>query len=123
MVEQEETKWLLRLILAFDKLREEHDKEGLNSMSIQSFAKASALLAEVFENLGFALKFAAMDILDKINQLTKPAVLDQFSTFGALLQADVKENSVATKGSLARMAHNLKRAVDFVHTLLEQIIT
>ncbi|KAB1200048.1 hypothetical protein CJ030_MR4G026804 [Morella rubra] len=89
-------------------------------VEVTKFAHAFSLISPFFRYFGLALKFAEIDVVAKVNNITEAS--KSISTLEALLERDIKANTVRKVGSHSRNLLKAKRAVDMVRAFLENIL-
>ncbi|KAK9140482.1 hypothetical protein Scep_010163 [Stephania cephalantha] len=119
MAMADEQKPLRKIADAFKDLAAAADSETL-SMEVQSFSHACSLVSPLFGCLGIAFKFAEMDYVAKVDDLAEAS--KSIATLNSLLDRDVAQNSVRKAGSHSRNLLRVKRGLDMVRVLFEQIL-
>ncbi|OAY31562.1 accelerated cell death 11 isoform X1 [Manihot esculenta] len=89
-------------------------------VEVASFSRACSLVSPLFGCLGIAFKFAEMDYVAKVRDLADASKL--IVTLDALLDRDMEQNTVRKAGSHSRNLLRVKRGLDMVKVLFEQII-
>ncbi|XP_071722231.1 accelerated cell death 11-like [Rutidosis leptorrhynchoides] len=89
-------------------------------LGVAPFAHACSLISPLFVCVGIAYKFAEMDYVAKVHDLAE--VSQQIGTLNAILDGDVKANRVRIAGSHTRNLLRVKRGVDMLKVLFEQIL-
>ncbi|XP_071722242.1 accelerated cell death 11-like [Rutidosis leptorrhynchoides] len=89
-------------------------------LGVEPFSHACSLVSPLFGCLGIAFKFAEMDYVAKVRDLAE--VSQQIGTLNAILDGDVKTKTVRIAGSHTRNLLRVKRGVDMVRVLFEQIL-
>ncbi|XP_065882268.1 accelerated cell death 11 [Euphorbia lathyris] len=89
-------------------------------LEVGSFSHACSLVSPLFGCLGIAFKFAEMDYVAKVRDLSNAS--KSIGTLQGLLDKDLKENCVRKAGSHSRNLLRVKRGLDMVKVLFEQII-
>ncbi|KAJ7169401.1 hypothetical protein O6H91_Y242300 [Diphasiastrum complanatum] len=90
------------------------------AIEVASFSKACDHVSVLFGCLGIAFKFAERDYVAKVQDLLQAS--KEFETLQSMLEMDVKQNSVRTGGSHSRNLLRVKRGIDMVRVLFEQIL-
>eukprot|EP01018_Ginkgo_biloba_P031072 Gb_25051 [translate_table: standard] len=93
---------------------------GRDDLQVAPFSRACSLVSILFGCLGVAFKFAEMDYVAKVRDLTEAS--KSSGTLQSLLDLDVKANSVRRGGSHSRNLLRVKRGLDMVKVLFEQIL-
>ncbi|KAF3450314.1 hypothetical protein FNV43_RR06394 [Rhamnella rubrinervis] len=89
-------------------------------LDVASFSSACSLVSPLFGCLGVAFKFAEMDYVAKVRDLSQAS--KSITTLKVMLDRDVEANSVRNPGSHTRNLLRVKRGIDMVRLLFEQII-
>ncbi|XP_024018932.1 accelerated cell death 11 isoform X1 [Morus notabilis] len=89
-------------------------------VEVESFSRACSLVSPLFGCLGIAFKFAEMDYVSKVNDLSEAS--KSIATLQALLDRDMASNCVRNAGSHSRNLLRVKRGLDMVRELFEQIL-
>ncbi|KAL8208822.1 hypothetical protein R6Q57_008234 [Mikania cordata] len=91
-----------------------------SEIQLASFSRACSLISPLFRCLGIAFKFAEMDYVAKVNDLCDTSV--SISTLQSMMEKDIEENCVRKPGSHTRNLLRVKRGLDMVRVLFEQIL-
>ncbi|KAI3695037.1 hypothetical protein L1987_78025 [Smallanthus sonchifolius] len=89
-------------------------------LELASFSRACSLVSPLFRCLGIAFKFAEMDYVAKVNDLCETSV--SVSTLQLMMEKDIEENCVRKPGSHTRNLLRVKRGLDMLRVLFEQIL-
>ncbi|KAF8391005.1 hypothetical protein HHK36_023305 [Tetracentron sinense] len=89
-------------------------------IEVAPFSHACSLVSPLFGCLGMAFKFAELDYVAKVNNLIDAS--KSIVTLQALLDRDIEQNSVRKAGSHSRNLLKVKRGLDMVRVLFEQIL-
>ncbi|KAJ1414412.1 Glycolipid transfer protein domain [Sesbania bispinosa] len=89
-------------------------------LEVAPFSRACSLVSPLFGCLGVAFKFAEMDYVAKVDDLAEAS--KSIKTLQSLIDRDVQANSVRTAGSRTRNLLRVKRGLDMVRVLFEQIV-
>ncbi|CAN8287518.1 unnamed protein product [Cochlearia groenlandica] len=89
-------------------------------VSVSQFSHACSLVSPLFGCLGIAFKFAEMDYVAKVDDLARAS--SSVSTLLVMVDKDVDANCVKKAGSHTRNLLRVKRGLDMVRVLFEQII-
>ncbi|KAH0455724.1 hypothetical protein IEQ34_015756 [Dendrobium chrysotoxum] len=114
----DEYKPLRRIADAFDSLA-----GTVNStvpIEAVHFSDACSRVSVLFGCLGIAFKFAEMDYVSKVEDLK--AAAKSIPTLQNMLELDIKSNCVRQGGSHSRNLLRVKRGIDMVKVLFEEII-
>ncbi|KAF5803118.1 putative glycolipid transfer protein [Helianthus annuus] len=97
-------------------------------LELASFSRACSLVSPLFRCLGIAFKFAEMDYVAKVNDLCEIVVNDlcetsvSILTLQSMMAKDIENNCVRKPGSHTRNLLRVKRGLDMVRVLFEQIL-
>lgn len=91
-----------------------------SDIEVAPFSRACSLVSPLFGCLGIAFKFAEMDYVSKVNDLSEAS--KSIATLQALLDHDMEANCVRNAGSHSRNLLRVKRGLDMVRILFEQIL-
>lgn len=95
--------------------------ENDNSLlGLAPFSNACSLVSPLFRCLGIAFRFAEMDYVSKVDDLVEAS--KSISTLQAMMDGDIQSNCVRKGGSHTRNLLRVKRGLDMVRVLFEQII-
>lgn len=89
-------------------------------MEVAPFSTASSHVSVLFSVLGMAFKFAEMDYVAKVDDLTKAS--KSIGTLKSMLEHDIEQNCVKQAGSHSRNLLRVKRGLEMVRVLFEQIL-
>ncbi|KAK2991025.1 hypothetical protein RJ640_018020 [Escallonia rubra] len=89
-------------------------------LDLASFSRACAQVSPLFRCLGIAFRFAEMDYVAKVDDLAKAS--ESIVTLQAMVDRDVEADCVRKAGSHTRNLLRVKRGLDMVRVLFEQII-
>ncbi|RWR85826.1 accelerated cell death 11 [Cinnamomum micranthum f. kanehirae] len=89
-------------------------------VEVAPFSAACSHVSVLFGCLGIAFKFAEMDYVAKVDDLTKAA--NSIGTLKSLLDHDIEQGTVRKAGSHSRNLLRVKRGLDMVRVLFEQIL-
>ncbi|KAM7524838.1 hypothetical protein LguiA_014740 [Lonicera macranthoides] len=98
----------------------EHDRDDHPQLELASFSHACSLVSPLFRCLGIAFRFAEMDYVAKVDDLVEAS--NSIVTLHAMVEQDVRANCVRKAGSHTRNLLRVKRGLDMVRVLFEQII-
>ncbi|XP_010540612.1 PREDICTED: accelerated cell death 11-like [Tarenaya hassleriana] len=119
MADSETEKPLRKISDAFKELA-----SSVNSPSpdvqLAQFSHACSLVSPLFGCLGIAFKFAEMDYVAKVDDLVETS--KSISTLQVMVDKDIETNTVRKAGSHTRNLLRVKRGIDMVKVLFEQII-
>jgi len=94
----------------------DHDPQ----LELASFSSACSLVSPLFRCLGIAFKFAELDYVAKVDDLV--AASKSIITLQAMIERDVQASCVRKAGSHTRNLLKVKRGLEMVRVLFEQII-
>ncbi|XLU97777.1 hypothetical protein S245_012117, partial [Arachis hypogaea] len=89
-------------------------------VEVAAFARACSFVAPLFGLVGFHFKFIEMDYVTKVNDLMEAS--KSFKTLESMVDEDVKTNTVRKQGSHSRNLLKIKRGLDFLRLLFDQIL-
>ncbi|KAK4857466.1 hypothetical protein QYF36_001120 [Acer negundo] len=89
-------------------------------VEVAPFSRACSLVSPLIGCLGIAFKFAEMDYVAKVHDLAEAS--KSIGTLQIMLDRDIKENRVRKVGSHTRNLLRVKRGLDLVKVLFEQIL-
>ncbi|KAE9599173.1 hypothetical protein Lal_00044124 [Lupinus albus] len=84
------------------------------------FSYACSLISPLFGCLGIAFRFAEMDYVAKVKDLAEAS--KSIQTLPSMIELDVQANSVRKGGSHTRNLLRVKRGLDMVRVLFEQML-
>lgn len=119
MADSDSEKPLRKITEAFKELAATVNSQTVN-MEVAPFSKACSLVSPLFGCLGIAFKFAELDYVAKVHDLAEAS--KSIATLHALIDRDIEGNSVRKPGSHSRNLLRVKRGLDMVRVLFEQII-
>lgn len=89
-------------------------------MEVAPFSHACTLVSPLFRCLGIAFKFAELDYVAKVDDLAEAS--KSITTLHKMMDQDIQANCVRTAGSHTRNLLRVKRGLDMVKVLFEQIL-
>ncbi|XP_004293995.1 PREDICTED: ceramide-1-phosphate transfer protein [Fragaria vesca subsp. vesca] len=110
---------LRKIAEAFEELEAAVNSQT-GEVEVARFSQACSLVSPLFGCLGIAFKFAEMDYVAKVHDLAEAS--KSISTLHVLLEKDVEAGCVRKAGSHSRNLLRVKRGIDMVKVLFEQII-
>ncbi|KAI4297045.1 hypothetical protein L6164_036954 [Bauhinia variegata] len=119
MGEFADEKPLLKIADAFKELAAVVNSQNAD-VDVASFSRACSLVSPLFGCLGIAFKFAEMDYVAKVHDLAEAS--KSIQTLQSMIDQDVQANTVRKAGSHTRNLLRVKRGIDMVRVLFEQII-
>ncbi|KAI8568443.1 hypothetical protein RHMOL_Rhmol02G0199700 [Rhododendron molle] len=96
------------------------DQEDAVQLETAPFSHACSLVSPLFGCLGIAFKFAEIDYVAKVHDLGEAS--QSLGTLQLMIDRDVEANCVRKAGSHTRNLLRVKRGLDMVRVLFEQII-
>ncbi|KAK7303545.1 hypothetical protein RJT34_14452 [Clitoria ternatea] len=122
MAEGDGDKTLRKIAEAFKDLAnvvtDSHNAEV--NVQVAPFSRACSLVSPLFSCLGVAFKFAEMDYVAKVHDLAEAS--NSIQTLQSMIDLDVQAVSVRNGGSHTRNLLRVKRGLDMVRVLFEQIL-
>ncbi|XP_022762691.1 accelerated cell death 11 [Durio zibethinus] len=119
MADSENEKTLRKIADAFKELAATVNSQTAD-MEVAPFSRACSFVSPLFGCLGIAFKFAEMDYVAKVDDLEEAS--KSIATLNAMLDRDMEENCVRKGGSHTRNLLRVKRGLDMVRVLFEQIL-
>ncbi|KAK1308803.1 hypothetical protein QJS10_CPA09g00705 [Acorus calamus] len=110
---------LRRITEAFDSLVERGGGGG-GGLEVGPLSQACSHVSVLFGFLGFAFKFAESDYVSKVDDLMEAS--KSISKLPSLLDQDIEQDCVRRGGSHSRNLLRVKRGLDMVKVLFEQIL-
>ncbi|TKY72359.1 Accelerated cell death 11 [Spatholobus suberectus] len=120
MAEGNGDKTLRKMADAFKDLASVVTDSQSAEVEVAPFSRACSLVSPLFGCLGVAFKFAEMDYVAKVHDLAEAS--KSIETLQSLIDLDVQANSVRKAGSHARNLLRVRRGLDMVRVLFEQIL-
>ncbi|KAL4627101.1 hypothetical protein ACB092_05G143300 [Castanea dentata] len=111
---------LRKISEAFKELQATVNSQTPDDLEVASFSRACTLISPLFGCLGIAFKFAEMDYVAKVNDLVEAS--KSVGTLQAMVERDVAANTVKKGGSHTGNLLLVKRGIDMVKVLFEQIL-
>ncbi|XP_030480004.1 accelerated cell death 11 [Cannabis sativa] len=93
---------------------------GAADVEVAPFSRACSFVSPLFGCLGMAFKFAEMDYVNKVNDLATASKSNV--TLQALIDGDIEAKCVRNAGSHTRNLLRIKRGLQMVKELFEQIL-
>ncbi|GJZ83879.1 accelerated cell death 11 protein [Tanacetum coccineum] len=90
-------------------------------LELAPFSHACSLVSPLFRCLGIAFKFAEMDYVAKVNDLCE--ISKSISTLQVMMDQDIANDCVRKAGSHTRNLLRVKRGLDMVRVLFDQILS
>ncbi|XP_031255966.1 accelerated cell death 11-like [Pistacia vera] len=119
MAKSDTDKPLRKIAEAFIELAATINSETAD-VEVAPFSHACSLVSPLIGCLGIAFKFAEMDYVAKVDDLAVAS--KSIMTLQALIDHDIEGNCVREVGSHTRYLSRVKRGLDVVRVLFEQII-
>ncbi|GAB2214039.1 hypothetical protein Droror1_Dr00018371 [Drosera rotundifolia] len=111
---------LREIVKSFESLAAAVTSTTSTTVDVGELSHACSLVSFLFSSLGIAFKFAEMDYVAKVSDLAEAA--KRYSTLESLIEEDVKEDTVRNRGSHSRNLLRVKRGIDMVRVMFEEII-
>ncbi|CAK8531163.1 unnamed protein product [Lathyrus sativus] len=105
---------------AFKTLANTVSDSETSDVEVASFSRACSLISPLFGSLGIAFKFAEKDYVAKVNDLAEAS--KSIQTLNSLIDRDIQAKSVKNAGSCTRNLLRVKRGLDMVRVLFQQMI-
>ncbi|XVE94226.1 hypothetical protein REPUB_Repub01dG0263500 [Reevesia pubescens] len=119
MADLENEKTLRKIADSFKELAATVNSQTAD-MEVAPFSRACSFVSPLFGCLGIAFKFAEMDYVAKVDDLVE--VSKSIATLSAMVDRDIEGNCVRKAGSHTRNLLRVKRGLDMVRVLFEQIL-
>ncbi|KAF0912066.1 hypothetical protein E2562_012967 [Oryza meyeriana var. granulata] len=120
MGSSEGDKPLRRIAASFEELAAVAKQQPPGAMEVGSFARACSNVSVLFGCLGIAFKFAEMDYVAKVDDLLEAS--KSISKLPEMVELDIQKGTVRQAGSHTRNLLRVKRGIDMVKILFEQIL-
>ncbi|XP_004486446.1 accelerated cell death 11 [Cicer arietinum] len=120
MAESGSDKTLHQIAYAFKDLANTLSNSNSAELDVAPFSRACSFISPLFGFLGFAFKFAEKDYVAKVNDLAEAS--KSIQTLNSLIDHDVQANSVRNAGSHTRNLLRVRRGLDMVRVLFQQMI-
>lgn len=91
------------------------------TLDVASFSTACSLVSPLFRCLGIAFKFAEIDYVAKVDDLSEAS--KTILTLPVMMEKDMEANCVRKAGSHTRNLLRVKRGLDMVKVLFEQMLS
>ncbi|WVZ60801.1 hypothetical protein U9M48_010778 [Paspalum notatum var. saurae] len=117
MGSSEAEKPLRRIAASFEELSAVAKQQPAGSMDAGAFSRACSNVSVLFGCLGIAFKFAEMDYVNDLVEASK-----SISTLPSMVELDIQQDTVRKPGSHTRNLLRVKRGIDMVKVLFEQIL-
>lgn len=91
-----------------------------SDVELAAFSRACSYVSPLFGCLGIAFKFAEMDYVAKVDDLAEAS--KSILTLQSVIDRDIEGNCVKKAGSHTRNLLKVKRGLDMVRVLFEQIL-
>ncbi|CAI0545509.1 unnamed protein product [Linum tenue] len=111
---------LKKIAEAFKGLETTVNSQSAADLELAPFSRAASLVSPLFGCLGIAFKFAEMDYVAKVHDLAEAS--KSITTLPVMMDKDVAGNTVRKAGSHTRNLLRVKRGLDMVKVLFEQIL-
>ncbi|XP_068663914.1 ACD11 homolog protein [Aristolochia californica] len=105
---------------AFEELGRSLDS-GSGGLPLFDFCKACSLVSVLFSCLGLAFKFAELEYVYKVQELSEAS--KSYDTLTSVLDYDVRHNTVKQPGSLSRNLRRVRQGLDLIRALFEQFLS
>ncbi|CAN6286607.1 unnamed protein product [Urochloa humidicola] len=120
MGSSEADKPLRRIAASFEELAAVAKQQPPGAMDAGAFSRACSNVSVLFGCLGIAFKFAEMDYVAKVDDLLEAS--KSISTLPSMVELDIQKDTVRKPGSHTRNMLRVKRGIDMVKVLFEQIL-
>lgn len=101
---------------AFEELSAVVKTKGLDhDLNLRTFCDACSLVSVLFGCLGIAFKFAELEYVSKVRDLSEAS--PSYRTLNNVLDYDKRNGSVRTPGSLSRNLRRVRQGLDLIRAL------
>ncbi|KZV26961.1 glycolipid transfer protein-like [Dorcoceras hygrometricum] len=90
-------------------------------LDLKTFCDACSLVSVLFGCLGIAFKFAELEYVSKVSDLTEAAA--SYATLNNILDIDVLNDTVRTTGSLSRNLRRVRQGLDLIRALFQNFLS
>ncbi|CAN1812940.1 Accelerated cell death 11 [Linum perenne] len=111
---------LRMMAVAFKELEATVNSHSSGDLEVAPFSRAASLVSPLFGCLGIAFKFAEIDYVAKVHDLVEAS--KSITTIPVMMDKDIAGNTVRKAGSHTRNLLRVKRGLDMVNVLFEQIL-
>ncbi|GMH27512.1 hypothetical protein Nepgr_029355 [Nepenthes gracilis] len=111
---------LAAIVEAFEELAETLKNSG-EDLRLKAFSDACALVSVLFDSLGVAFKFAELEYGAKVGSLAEAS--SKHTTLQNVLDVDVKNDKVKSRGSLSRSLRRVRQGLDLIRALFQQFVS
>ncbi|PKA52363.1 hypothetical protein AXF42_Ash010260 [Apostasia shenzhenica] len=118
--EAEATTPLTAVTEAFEELARLLESSS-GDLHLRPFIFACSHVSNLFGCLGFAFKFAEVEYVSKVNDLSEASKM--FNTLSNILEHDVKNVSVRKPGSHSRNLRRVRIGLDLIKAMFEQFLS
>ncbi|KAG9457364.1 hypothetical protein H6P81_001872 [Aristolochia fimbriata] len=105
---------------AFEELARSLDSIS-GDLRLFDFCKACSLVSVLFNCLGIAFKFAELEYVHKVRELSEAS--KKYDTLRGVIDYDVGHNTVKQPGSLSRNLRRVRQGLDLIRALFEQFLS
>ncbi|KAF5472569.1 hypothetical protein F2P56_009280 [Juglans regia] len=119
MADLDKEKPLRKISEAFNELAVTVNSQTAD-VELAPFSGACSLISPLFRCLGIAFRFAERDYIAKVKDLAEAS--KSIGTLQALLERDIEANTVRKAGSHSRNLMVVKRGLDMLRVLYEQLL-
>ncbi|XP_042032754.1 ACD11 homolog protein-like [Salvia splendens] len=106
---------------AFEDISATVNEAGFNGdLDLKSFCDACSHVSILFGCLGAAFKFAEFEYCSKVNGLK--GAINTHLTLCKIIDHDMKQDKVKTKGSLTRQLRRVRQGIDLIATLFQNFL-
>nr|GEU74091.1 accelerated cell death 11 [Tanacetum cinerariifolium] len=112
---------LRKISEAFNNMANSINSQQHVELELAPFSHACSLVSPLFRCLGIAFKFAEMDYVAKVNDLCE--ISKSISTLQVMMDQDIANDCVRKAGSHTRNLLRVKRGLDMVRVLFDQILS
>ncbi|KAG8382921.1 hypothetical protein BUALT_Bualt05G0130100 [Buddleja alternifolia] len=90
-------------------------------LDLKMFCDACSLVSILFGCLGMAFKFAELEYVSKVNDLSDAS--DSFGTLNNAVEFDAQNDTVKAPGSLSRNLRRVRQGLDLIRALFQNFLS
>ncbi|KAL8549434.1 hypothetical protein ACS0TY_008316 [Phlomoides rotata] len=107
---------------AFEELSAVVKAKGFDDdLDLKTFCDACSLVSILFGCLGIAFKFAELEYVSKVSDLTEAS--ESYQTLSNVLDFDTQHDTVRTPGSLSRNLRRVRQGLDLIRALFQKFVS
>ncbi|KAL8052846.1 hypothetical protein ABFS82_05G031800 [Erythranthe guttata] len=90
-------------------------------LDLKTFCGACSLVSILFGCLGIAFKFAELEYISKVRDLTGAS--ESYGTLNNIIDFDIQNDSVKTPGSLTRNLRRVRQGLDLIRAIFQNFLS